>query len=84
MVDARGSLSANNLQFRFQRLNASLAVVQFRRHRVLAYSHSRACGVGETDRFVGQLTFGNISVREANRRLQGLIKNLNSVVLLKV
>ena len=60
VVSACGSFSVNNIELRLKRLYASSAVVQLRRHGVLADGYSRAGRVGQTHRLVRQLTLGNV------------------------
>ena len=51
--------------------------------RVLADGHPRARGVEQADRFVGQLTIGNVALGELDRRLERFVEELHPVMLLE-
>ena len=59
------------------------AVLDLGRDRVLADGHPRAGRVEQADRLVGQLAGGNVAMRELDRGLQGLVEDLDAVVLLQ-
>ena len=66
-----------------ERLDAPAAVLDRRRHGVLADGDARAGGVEQADRLVGQLAGRDVAVRELDRRFQRLVEDLHLVVLLQ-
>ena len=59
------------------------AVLELRRHAVLADRHARAGGVEQADRLVRQLARRDVAVRQADGRFERLVENLHAVVLLE-
>src|SRR5260221_648848 len=71
-VDPDRLLAADDLHLRLQRLDRPAAVLELRRHAVLADGHPRARRIEEADRLVRQLARRDVPVRQAHRRLERL------------
>ena len=66
-----------------QRLDGAPAIIELRRHRMLADRDPRARGVEQAHRFVGQLPSRDVAVRQPHRRLERFIEHLNAMMLLE-
>src|SRR5262249_40752901 len=82
-VDAYRFFAADDLELGPQRLDGAPAVLELRRHAVLADRDARARGVEEADRFVRQLARGNVAMRQPDCRLERLVEHLHAMMLLE-
>ena len=80
-INADRRLTTDDLQFSVQPLNTTATVLDFSGHRMQADRHSGAGGIEQTHRLIGQLPSRNVAMRQLDRCLQRLIKNLHPMML---
>ena len=83
VVQAGGDFAPKNVRLRLQGLDAAPAIIDFRRDSMLADGNASGGGVNEADGLIGQLTPGDVAVREADGGVNGFVEDLDLMVFLE-